>query len=341
MPQAYQDTPLADILPITCDGSPPAPPTDTIREPFRPRLTAAGQSHPLFHFSTEDAKSSEIWNALPELYWYAHGYKRKLSAEVLAVHPTRPAEGQPSGTGREENHPLILQQFVGAGRVLFIGFDDTWRWRFRQDEVHFNQFWLQAVQVLARGHIRRTEVRTDRKTYRRDEPVHVTVRFPDDAPPPEGPVKITVDRQPPKNGVDSRSQPERQTIQLAHREGTRATFEALVTRTPEGNYSFALSSPLPTGSPPRAEARVLPPPGEMDRIQLNEQELQRAARESRGAYYPLNRADTLADALPSGPRVALDQPCEPLSIWNHPLMFALVLSLLTAEWLMRKRWRLL
>jgi hypothetical protein len=30
-----------------------------------------------------------------------------------------------------------------------------------------------------------------------------------------------------------------------------------------------------------------------------------------------------------------------LSLWNHPGLFALVLGLLTAEWVMRKKWRLL
>jgi hypothetical protein len=339
-PHAFRDTPLADVLPVVCDGPPPAPAADAIKESYRPLLTPAGQSHPLFRFSTEEAENADIWNRLPPLYWYARGYRRKLSAEVLAVHPDRPAEQQPGGSAREENHPLILQQFVGSGRVMFMGFDDTWRWRLRENELRFNQFWLQAVQTLARGRVGRTEVRTDRKTYRRDEPVRVTVRFPDDAAPPEGPVKVTVQRQPPKSGA-GRGEGETQTIQLGLREGTRATFEALVTRTPEGDYSFTLSTPLPTGTPPRAEARILPPPGEMDRIQLNEQDLERAARESHGAYYPLHRADRVPEELPSGPRVALDQPVEPLSMWNHPLLFALVLSLLTAEWLMRKKWRLL
>jgi hypothetical protein len=335
MPHAYRDTPFADILPVICDGPPPAP-AASIAEGYRPRLTPGGQSHPLFRFATEDAENADIWNRLPPLYWYSKGYRRKLSAEVLAVHPERPAEAQPGGAAREENHPLILQQFVGAGRVMFIGFDDTWRWRLRQDEVRFNQFWLQAVRALARGRVGRTEVRTDRKTYRRDDPVRVTVRFPDDMPPPEGPVKVAVERKPAKGG-DAESQ----TIQLSQREGTRATYEALITRTPEGDYSFTLSTPLSPGSPPRAEARILPPPGELDRIQLNEQELQRAARESHGVYYPLHRADAVPQELPSGPRVALDQPVKPFSIWNHPLMFVLVLSLLTAEWLMRKKWRLL
>ena len=132
MPYAYRDTPLADVLPVVCDGPAP-PPVESLREPYRPRLTPAGQSHPLFRFSTEDAKSAEIWNRLPPLYWYARGYRRKLSAEVLAVHPNRPGESEPGVAQRDEYYPLILQQFVGAGRVLFIGFDDTWRWRFREE----------------------------------------------------------------------------------------------------------------------------------------------------------------------------------------------------------------
>ncbi|MSR54159.1 MAG: VWA domain-containing protein [Gemmataceae bacterium] len=339
-PHAYRDTPLADIMPVIVEGLPPAVPAEAGGSAYRPKLTSAGQSHPMFRFTTEEQESVDIWNRLPPLMWYAKGYRRKLSAEVLAVHPEAAALAAPGSTAREENYPLILQQFVGTGRVLFLGFDDTWRWRLRQDELRFNQFWIQAVRSMARGRVGRTEVRTDRKTYRRDDPVRVSVRFPDDVPAPTEPVKVIVDRTPSNKGV-ARGERETQTIQLALKEGTRATFETLVTRTPEGDYSFTLSTPLPIGTPPRAEARILPPPGELDRIQLNEVDLQRAARESRGTYYPLDKADKLLEELPAGPRVALDQPCEPISIWNHSLLFALVLSLLTSEWLMRKKWRLL
>ena len=293
-PHAYRDTPLADMMPVVCEGPPPQA-GGHVSGAVPPEADAGrSRQHPLFRFSTDEAENAEIWNRLQPLYWYAKGYRRKLSAEVLAVHPDRPAEPQPGSAARDENHPLVLQQFVGAGRVMFIGFDDTWRWRFRQDELRFNQFWLQTVRTLARGRVGRIEVRTDRKTYRRDEAVRVTVRFPDDAPPPDGPVRVTVDRRPAKQPVGPPGEPETQTIQLAPREGTRATFEALLTRTPEGDYSFTLASPLTAGSRPKAEARVLPPPGELDRIQLNEPDLQRAARESHGAYYSLDRAEQAA-----------------------------------------------
>jgi hypothetical protein len=69
--------------------------------------------------------------------------------------------------------------------------------------------------------------------------------------------------------------------------------------------------------------------------------MQQAASRSHGAYYPLDRASQVLDDLPNNPRVALDQPCEPLLLWNHPLAFALVFSILVAEWILRKRARLL
>ena len=171
--------------------------------------------------------------------------------------------------------------------------------------------------------------------------MRVSVRYPDDAPPPAQPVRVTVDRRAPRTPGVEQAGSETETLQLVPRAGTRATYEALLTRTPEGTYTFSLTDPPPTGPRPTAEATVLPPPGELDRIQLNEQDLRRAAKESRGAYYSLDAATTLPDDLPGGTHVALDQPVPPLSLWDHPLAFALVLWLLTAEWIMRKKWRLL
>ena len=139
VPAAFAETPLADVLPIVPTEGTQAVRTresQPITEGYRPKLTPAGQLHPLFRFSTDDAESSRIWGRLQPLFWYAKGYKRKLTAEVLAFHPDRGAEGMPG-----EHHPLVLQQFSGSGRVLFLGFDETWRWRWRNDEEQFNRFW--------------------------------------------------------------------------------------------------------------------------------------------------------------------------------------------------------
>jgi len=347
-PSAYAGTELADVLPITTDGiiQAPAPKADTppIVETYSPRLTTIGQNHPIFRFVADDAENALIWGRLKEQFWFAKGYRRKPSAEVLAVHPRQPAEPWPGG-GKEELHPLVLQQFVGSGRVMFFGFDETWRWRMRQDEPRFNQFWTQTIRSLARSRVGNVEIDVGRSTFRRDEPIKIVVRFPDDAPapPPGEAIRVRIERRPlkAKGSEAALDDLDVQTMQLNPKEGTRATYEGLLTHTPEGEYRFLLANPVISGTKPKAEATVLPPKGELDDVQLKESNMQQAASRSHGAYYPLDRADKVLDDLPNNPRVALDQPCDPLLLWNHPLAFTLVFSLLVAEWILRKRARLL
>ena len=348
MPYAYAGTDLADVLPVTTDGvaPPPAPKSDdaSLTTFYMPRLTTIGQNHPIFRFVGEEAANEALWNQLKPMYWYAKGYRRKLSAEVLAVHPSTAAEAGPS-TGRDELHPLVLQQFVGAGRVMFFGFDETWRWRFRQDEPRFNQFWMQTVRSLARTRAGRIEVSVAEKTFRRDDPIRITVRFPDDAPAPSPKevVRVNVERRPLRQPGQEVfvAEPEIQSIQLAPKEKSRGTFEALLTRTPEGEYRFVLAAPQVTGREPKAEATVLPPKGELDDTSLNDVDIRKAARETSGEYYTLDKAEDLLWKLPDPTRLALNQPRDPLPMWNHALMFALVFALLLSEWLLRKRARLL
>ncbi|MHA4893084.1 hypothetical protein, partial [Enterococcus faecium] len=79
-------------------------------------------------------------------------------------HPTkrvpRPAE-QPGAAPGSDALPLVVQQFVGSGRVLYLGFDETWRWGFREDQLRFNQFWVQSIRYLSRSRVGRIELRLD------------------------------------------------------------------------------------------------------------------------------------------------------------------------------------
>jgi len=198
----------------------------------------------------------------------------------------------------------------------------------------------------------RTELRTDKQTaYRKNEPIRITVRFPDDAPAPADnvPVRVSVSRKPLKLSSDQAEVGDTETtmVQLTKREGTRATYETLLTRTPEGEYTFHLAEPKSAPrdgqvpmNPPRAEAKVLPPPGERDRLEMNRSDLTKAAAESRGKFYTLATAHTLIDDLPEVFRYPLNQPTSPISIWDHAAMFGLVLALFAVEWWIRRRDRL-
>jgi hypothetical protein len=348
VPHKLWDSPLAELLPIVptetalkSGGPPPTPENPGLREEYLPKPTPLGRTHPMLRFSSNESENERIWSTLKGFYWGSSGYRRKPAAEVLATHPAKPADGEPSA-----RHPLILQQFVGKGRVVFLGFDETWRWRFRSQEERFSQFWGQLLTAVARNRVIRVELKTDKPTaYRRDEPIRITVRYPDDAPVPDAAtaVRVAVTRKPlQRPGQPDLGEHESQVLQLARVDGQRATFETLLTRTPEGEYTFVMTHGLPPGvvDPPRAEARVLPPPGERDRLEMNRAELVRAAAESRGKFYTLADAEKVFDDLPEPVRIPLNQPCPPLGVWNHAAMFGIVALLLAGEWWLRRRERL-
>ena len=155
-------------------------PTPAIRRPwaqavnaFRPELTLEGRSSPIFRFGDNEAASMQIWQHLPELFWYFEAPRKKPAALVLAEHPT--------ATGSEGKLPLILYQFVGAGKAMFHAFDDTWRWRFRAGDRYFGRFWVQTIRFLARSKLvgqRQAEVQTDRRRYQSGPADPARVRFP-------------------------------------------------------------------------------------------------------------------------------------------------------------------
>jgi hypothetical protein len=330
-PGAFRDTPLADVLPV----EPPLRQFDDeldSRKSFRIRLTPIGQMHPLFRLAPEEAENQTVWERLMPLYWSAGPLKLKPAAEILAVRGAGDSSDGPSA------QPLAVQQFVGAGRVLFFGFDESWRWRLRDNERLYKQFWMQTVNFLARPRLGRADLRLDKQApYRQGEPIRVTVRFPDDAAPPnpETPVQVAIESKA-ENG-----ELEVQNLQLARLAGSRGTYEALLSRSLPGSYRFRLVAPTSTGPAPETTARVLPPPGETDNLKLNRGDLERAALISRGRYYDLAEAGRLPAEMPEAPRVSLHQPRPPYELWSHPSMFLLGLGLIGIEWLLRKRRHLL
>ena len=166
---------------------------------------------------------------------------------------------------------------------MFFGFDETWRWRFREDEVHFNQFWIQTIRYLAaRPHQAARILRLDRQTpYRLGEPIKVTVRFPDDKPiarasgrarpGPKTEVKVIVEYRP---NTQARRSGRAGSADDAAREARRepAQFEGTLTADARRQVSLPAHAPRtsatiqPDGEKPSAEAIVELPPGELDKI---------------------------------------------------------------------------
>lgn len=346
-PSGYKDTPLAEVMPVEVSGLPEK--QVNWKEGYNLELTnPVGAFHPIFRFDLDVKKNQEIVQKLPQMYWHAQGYTLKPLAKegVLAVHPDP-----------KKKTPLVVQHFVGAGRCMFFGFDETWRWRLRKDDLNpnnpFTKFWLQTVRYLSKKRVTETTLRLSPQVpfYRIGEKIKVQVAFPENQPPPKQPVKVLVQYTPAKKGADDKSET---TMELAKVEGSWATYEGDFLASKEGKYNFRLISPLAPSSdssskkedkdsygPPTAEAIVIRPPGELETLRMNREEMQKAANISGGKFYTVATASQLIHDLPNGYRVVLNTEGPPHLLWNQYLLFLLILTLLTSEWLLRKSKHLL
>jgi hypothetical protein len=322
-PLRYRGTPLELLLPVElAEARNPTALGNAIAS-FRPVLTAEGRSSPIFRFGDDEATSNDVWQKLPELFWFLEAPRKKPAALVLAEHPTL---GGPDG-----KLPIFVYQFVGAGKSMFNAVDDTWRWRFRVGDKYFGRFWIQTIRFLARSKLvgqKQAEVQTDRRRYHRNQPVQVRVRFPNPGlAPTTGEVSVQVERK----GQGPRK------LTLKQAPGTRNLFEGALPQASEGEYEVRLlPPPVLEGALPTATFRVDPPAGELERIQMNEPELSRAATTSGGKFYTPETTATLLADLPKPQKVPLDTD-PPIPLWNTWPVLVLFLLVVTAEWVLRKR----
>ena len=322
-PLAYRGSPLEMLLPIELAEARNPVAVGNATSAFRPELTAEGRTSPIFRFGEDEAQSMQIWQALPELYWYLEAPRKKPAALVLAEHPSQ--------TGSDGKLPIVLYQFVGAGKVMFNAVDDTWRWRFRVGDRYFGRFWIQTIRFLARSKLigqKQAEVQTDRRRYQRNQPIQVRVRFPNPAQAPgTGEVVVQIERK----GQGPRK------LTLKASPTARTIFEGALPQASEGEYEVKLlPPPVLDGSIPTAAFRVDAPASELEHVQMNEPELVRASKVSLGAFYTPVTVGGLMDNLPRPEKVPLDTD-PPIPLWNTWPVLGLFLAVLTGEWLLRKR----
>jgi hypothetical protein len=327
-PVSYAGTPLETLLPIDLKGVTVPSPTEPIMTPFQPQLTLEGQkSTPIFRFDEDEEYSREIWNGLPGFHWLIEATTIKPGAVVFAEHPTR--------MGADRRLPVILMQRFGAGKVIFHATDETWSWRRRVGDLYFGRYWVQAIRYLSRsrllGQSRSAELKSDRLVYNRGDTVTLRVRFfnEEEIPTSDETVEVVVERR----GADT------QTITLSKVPQAPNAFEGQLRRLTEGTFHAWLARPDFTDAPPSADFRVEAPDRELRIRGLDRAELTQAARKTGGKYYSLATASSLPGDVPRGRPVPI-QSEEPIRLWARWEVLLLFTLLLTAEWLLRKRTRL-
>ncbi len=299
------------------------------------RLTPEGQTHPVTSFDLDPALNLTRWQAMPGIYWSLPAQRAKPGASVLLEHT------DPTARSADGNRPLLVAGQYAGGRVLYAGFDGTWRWRsVGHDSEYFDKFWIQASRYLIEGRRmgsqRRGLITTDRERYGLGDPVIITAKLFDSSYAPladneiEGELKAGRDAMLP---VTLRALPDRP-----------GHYQATVTATQLGANELAVMLPPDLGSGQGVRIvknfTVELPRVEFADPTLNKPLLVQMADRSGGGYFDIDQIAKLPAAVPNLQQTVVYRE-KPVELWDTATLLLIIAGLLTLEWALRKRFKLL
>ena len=294
--------------------------------------------HPVMSFHNDQQENQQRWAQLPDIYWNFPVLGAKPTARVLLERGDQYTD--------DGNQPLLVAGRYGAGNVLFFGFNGTWRWRRVGTRAqYFDRFWIQVVQFLVESRSlqgsRRGIIDADRKEYEMGDRVTLTARALNEQ---FEPLQVTA-----LNARVHQDQGSVQSIPLKPLPGQAGEYEASFVAQALGNFQASLE--LPGTDPNNSQEttstafRVKPPSVESRSSWLNEKLLREIADASGGQYASLAELDTLIEQIPlKESTTEYASPPEP--VWNlsqrlRYLAFLIPFVLLSVEWIIRKRYKLL
>jgi hypothetical protein len=331
-------SPIGEILPVELE-----PVRFPIQDPvmpdgFVPVLAPAAARSQIVTLADDPTENAELWGKpgethepasdrqLRPMYWYYPVKKTRPAADVYLTHPT-------AKTPDNKPMPLLVGHFFGRGYVIFVGFDDTWRWRFNTQETLFGRFWGQVIYQAGKQRTLGTKLTqlsldatdptlgTSGQIYARifDENFHLLTR---------GEVEATLehlDADP--NAVDRTT-----TILLTKLPGQDGEYVAPIPFNKVGRFKLTVDPR--NNTPAELDYRVsLPPDHEMAPGGLDEAAMRKLCDGTGGTFFREEDLHQLPEIVK--PQASAFSRREETLLWNRWALFALV-GLLTLEWVLRK-----
>ena len=308
--------------------------------------TAAGQDHASMRFGRNAAETLAVWDLLPGVYWWHPVRKLKPLATTLAVSSDRTAV---TTAGSTQRTPLIAVQYYGKGRSLYMGFDETWRWRALSDRVYYRKFWANVVDFLAAGRFqqKRVIIGTGADRFAVGEDVTITAEVYDpqykpladetfditmiDTATGEQEI-ITLDRKAEATGAGDESGAKKdESLPPGH-------YRKKLTLKKEGKFRLTARQDDPGYKNEVAEKviRVTLPAEEFKHPEADPGNLKTIASE--GRFLDIQDSDALPALVSAKPMTVYNDV--PHSLWDSPLTIVLIVSLLAAEWICRKKYNM-
>ncbi len=336
-PNGYGETKLAALVPVEMGDEQL---TGAVPASFTPEMTLEGTVSPILRFEKDMTENRQAWANLPGFYWYYRAKGAKPGAQVLLVHPTD------RSTYNSEKIPLMVIQRVGAGQVFFSASDETWRWRWYTGRKYLNAFWIQLVRHMALPQELAT-LETGSSRYTLGERAKIQLRAADPATVGADVTKVkAVVRLEVENGrAETSSAPtngngREDTITLDRTNPKLAVFEGEFV--PEGAGKYTVTSELATTKEPvtaKTSFVVAPSREEFLAPTRDEDYLVKIAALGGGKSLGLLDFNKQAGQMRNKSRTVPNDLTD--EIWDSPLAMGLFMMMIVAEWILRKKYRML
>ncbi len=321
--QGLSGTALDEVLPIDLTdrrGVVARASAEISSVPNTAALTIDGATHPATRLAASLEENRKRWSELPPLASVTAVGGPRPGAQVLAV---------ASGPGGELM-PLVAAQRYGQGRAMVFAGEASWRWRMMRPvtDTSYETIWRQMVRWMTAGSL---------------GPVTIAPMTPS-APGVIDRILVTVRDQDFLPMGDAEV-----TVHVTGPDGQARQMTPALSSPQDGRYAVAARFDQPgvyrlDATAVRAGARVGTATRqvlvggvdlEMSQPRLNETVLRRLARATGGRYLPADEAGSLP-SLVRAVKVEAAMP-EQRDLWHNGWSLLAIVSVLAAEWLVRRR----
>jgi len=320
----YSGTPIEKILPVELPyrNSTVQQFPATFRDKFKLLLTPEGYRNPILQLASTESESRDLWDTLPDLEGYNPLGRAKPGATILAVHPLSEA-GDPK--------VILAQQRFGRGRSMVFATSSSWLWQMGMsyEDMSHERFWRQVLRWLALASPEPIECHLDKETYVPNDEVTLKVDVRDST-------FSTIEDATIRAQITT---PSGKTIEVLFNWSSNGKVEYIGVYQPDeqGLYLVEIVARTSKGSflgKTEAAFFVEESTVEFSNAQLQAPLLKRIAEISGGKYYYQDEAESLPDQI-SVMQSSYSKLVE-YDLWDMPLLFLLLILILSVEWYLRR-----
>jgi len=334
MPAAFQDQPLAGMIPAVTSAEPPNP---TV--PFNLVVTAEGASSSPTQLDDDPLASERIWREMSTklpIYNLSPVAKPKPTAHVLiSANALRRSS---------EEEAFLSWQYVGLGRVVYIAAPVTYQLRYQNGDLYHHRFWGQLLRwTIAREMStgsKTVRIITDKTTYSKGDTAQISVRLTQ----PDGQVVAGA-----QCSIEARRDGHIvSTIPLHEEPGSPGAYRGTLDNLALGSVTLRAAGSMveklltAEGHPDPVEQIITIDPAlstEMSNPLCNLPLLGEIADASGGSLTPpaaLKNAIANANTVPD----VLETVVSRDTVWDRWVWLWLFIAFVAAEWCARKYWRM-